>query len=162
THHAPIPGRGYRLAPHYPGTRLSDEGVLTAAYRSDLTELMWPGPVGNGFDVRRPADLWIFGHTHESEDVPIGQTRSCPTPRAMDPGCRSIAAGTIHASIPASSSKSEGGSHDRQPHPIEIDRRRAGLSGLVGGDVFSRKAAKGRQRSIRFRQDRNSDSGKRS
>jgi len=85
THHAPIPGRGYRLAPHYPGTRLSDEGVLTAAYRSDLTELMWPGPVGNGFDVRRPADLWIFGHTHESEDVTIGQTRIVSNAKGYGP-----------------------------------------------------------------------------
>lgn len=75
THHAPMPGRGYRLAPHYSGTRLSDEEVLTAAYRTDLTELMWPMPIGNGFDARRPADLWVFGHTHESEDTVIGHTR---------------------------------------------------------------------------------------
>jgi Calcineurin-like phosphoesterase len=57
THHAPMPGRGYRLAPHYPGTRLSDEEVLTAAYRTDLTELMWPAPIWSGFETRRPADL---------------------------------------------------------------------------------------------------------
>jgi predicted phosphodiesterase len=75
THHAPTPSRAYRLGRHYPGSRLSDEEVLDAAYRSDLTSLMRPAPIGNGFDSRRPADLWIYGHTHESEDVVIGHTR---------------------------------------------------------------------------------------
>src|SRR6202035_2893673 len=45
THHAPMPGRGYRLAPHYPRTKLTDDEILTAAYRSDLTSLMWPAPI---------------------------------------------------------------------------------------------------------------------
>jgi predicted phosphodiesterase len=85
THHAPMPGRGYRLAPHYLGTRLSDEEVLAAAYRTDLTELMWPAPIGNGFDARRPADLWVFGHTHESEDVTIGHTRIVSNAKGYGP-----------------------------------------------------------------------------
>jgi predicted phosphodiesterase len=75
THHAPIPGRGYRLSPHYAGSRLSDDEVLTAAYRTDLTELLWPAPISNGLDARKPADLWVFGHTHESEDTVIGHPR---------------------------------------------------------------------------------------
>jgi predicted phosphodiesterase len=85
THHAPMPARGHRLAPRYLGTRLSDDEVLTAAYRSDLTELMWPAPIWNGFEARRPADLWIFGHTHESEDVTIGHTRIVSNAKGYGP-----------------------------------------------------------------------------
>jgi predicted phosphodiesterase len=74
THHAPIPSRAYRLACHYPGSRLSDEEVLDSAYRSDMTELMRPMS-DDGRGARKPADLWIHGHTHESEDTVIGATR---------------------------------------------------------------------------------------
>src|SRR6202000_1701492 len=42
THHAPHPGLSF---PRYQTVRLSDEEVLTAAYRSDLTSLMWPTPI---------------------------------------------------------------------------------------------------------------------
>ncbi|TYO61473.1 metallophosphoesterase [Bradyrhizobium hipponense] len=74
THHAPIPSRARRLGPYDFGAQLSDEEVLTA-YRSALTSLMWPAPVANGKPQLRPADLWIYGHTHESEDTVIGATR---------------------------------------------------------------------------------------
>ena len=66
THHAPHPGRSF---PQYQKERLSDQEILTAAYRSDLTSLMWPAPIEGGRHPLRPADLWIYGHTHESEDV---------------------------------------------------------------------------------------------
>lgn len=85
THHAPMPGRAYRLGHHYPGSRLSDEEVLTAAYRSDLTELMWPAPIADGKNALRPADLWIHGHTHESEDVTIGHTRIVSNAKGYGP-----------------------------------------------------------------------------
>jgi predicted phosphodiesterase len=92
THHAPMPGRGDRLAPHYPGVRLSDEEILTAAYRSDLTELMWPAPIADGKNALWPADVWIFGHTHESEDTIIGHTRVVSNAKGYGPWlpeCRS-------------------------------------------------------------------------
>src|ERR1700738_1337168 len=72
THHAPHPGRS---SPRYRIERLSDEEILTAAYRSDLTSLMRPAPIEGRQNPLRPADLWIYGHTHESEDVTIGYTR---------------------------------------------------------------------------------------
>lgn len=75
THHAPIPSRAHRLGPYDPGARPTDEEVLTAAYRSALASLMWPEPAANGGPELRPADLWIYGHTHESEDTMIGHTR---------------------------------------------------------------------------------------
>jgi predicted phosphodiesterase len=85
THHAPMPSRAYRRAGHYPGSRLSDEDVLTAAYRSDLTSLMWPAPIGDGKPALRPADVWIFGHTHESEDTVIGATRVVSNAKGYGP-----------------------------------------------------------------------------
>jgi hypothetical protein len=45
THHVPHPGRSF---PRYRRERLSDEEILTAACRSDLTSLMWPAPVEGG------------------------------------------------------------------------------------------------------------------
>jgi len=85
THHAPVPARGYRLAPHYPGTQLSNDELLTAAYRSDLTELMWAAPIADGKNALRPADLWIYGHTHETEDVTIGHTRIVSNAKGYGP-----------------------------------------------------------------------------
>ena len=85
SHHAPIPARGYRLAPHHPDTQLTSEEILTAAYRSNLTSLMWPQPIGDGKNSLRPADLWIFGHTHESEDVVIGRTRVVSNAKGYGP-----------------------------------------------------------------------------
>jgi predicted phosphodiesterase len=72
THHAPHPGDSF---PRYRSGQLSDEEILTAAYRSDLTSLMWPAPIEGGRHSLRPADLWIYGHTHESFDAVIGTTR---------------------------------------------------------------------------------------
>jgi hypothetical protein len=84
THHAPMPGRGYRLAPLYPGTKLTDEEILTAAYRSDLTSLMSPAP-DDGCGALQPADVWIYGHTHQSEDVTIGHTRVVSNAKGYGP-----------------------------------------------------------------------------
>ncbi|MGK7062870.1 metallophosphoesterase [Bradyrhizobium sp. 1050_B9_N1_2] len=85
THHAPIPSRARRLGPYDPGARLSDEEVLTAAYRSALGLLMWPEPGANGRPQLRPADLWIYGHTHESEDTVIGATRVVSNAKGYGP-----------------------------------------------------------------------------
>jgi predicted phosphodiesterase len=82
THHAPHPGRSF---PRYQRERLSDEEVLTAAYRSDLTTLMWPTPIEGARNSLRPADLWIYGHTHESEDVTIGCTRVVSNAKGYGP-----------------------------------------------------------------------------
>jgi hypothetical protein len=38
-----------------------------------------------GFETRRPADLWIFGHTHESEDITIGHTRIVSNAKGYGP-----------------------------------------------------------------------------
>jgi len=82
THHAPHPGRSFR---RYQNEQLSDEEILTAAYRSDLTSLMSPAPIGGGRNSLRPADLWVFGHTHESEDVTIGYTRVVSNAKGYGP-----------------------------------------------------------------------------
>lgn len=82
THHAPHPGRS---SPQYRSERLADEEILTAAYRSDLTLLMWPAPIEGRRNSLRPADLWIYGHTHESEDVTIGYTRVVSNPKGYGP-----------------------------------------------------------------------------
>jgi hypothetical protein len=67
------------------GASGSDEEILTAAYRSDLTSLMLPAPIEGGRNSLRPADLWIFGHTHESEDVTIGCTRVVSNAKGYGP-----------------------------------------------------------------------------
>jgi predicted phosphodiesterase len=85
THHAPMPSHADRVALQNPDVRLSDEEILTAAYRSDLTELMWPGPIAESEDALRPADLWVFGHTHESADVVIGRTRIVSNAKGYGP-----------------------------------------------------------------------------
>jgi predicted phosphodiesterase len=82
THHAPHPGLSF---PRYQTVRLSDEEVLTSAYRSDLTSLMWPTPIEGTRNSLRPADLWIYGHTHESEDVTIGYTRVVSNAKGYGP-----------------------------------------------------------------------------
>ncbi len=107
SHHAPYPGRFFHRVPS--SSPLSDEDVLTAAYRSDLTSLMWPAPIEGQLNASQPADLWIYGHTDESEDLQIGHTRAwCRTPRATARG-RSARPGIIRASIQTTLSKSEGG-----------------------------------------------------
>jgi len=85
THHAPIPDSSSRQPSHDPGVRLSDDEILTAAYRSDLTSLMWPTPAADGRNALHPADLWIHGHTHESENVTIGHTRIVSNAKGYGP-----------------------------------------------------------------------------
>ncbi len=82
THHAPHPGLSF---PRFQTARLSDEELLTAAYRNDLTSLMWPAPVEDTRNSLRPADLWVYGHTHESEDVTIGCTRVVSNAKGYGP-----------------------------------------------------------------------------
>jgi len=60
THHAPV-----REASEAP--RPESDRALDPAYRSDLTRLMVPAP-DDGRGALRPADLWAFGHTHQSFD----------------------------------------------------------------------------------------------
>jgi predicted phosphodiesterase len=85
THHAPMPDSACRQPSHDPGVRLSDDEILTAAYRSDLTSLMWPAPAIDGGEPLHPADLWIHGHTHESEDMTIGHTRIVSNAKGYGP-----------------------------------------------------------------------------
>jgi predicted phosphodiesterase len=75
SHHAPHPGPSLTLS----DPPKSDE-ILNAAYRSDLTALMRP----TSNDVK-PADVWIYGHTHESEDVVIGRTRLVSNAKGYGP-----------------------------------------------------------------------------
>jgi predicted phosphodiesterase len=77
--HAPRPGPAVTLSD--PPTR--DE-ILTAAYRSDLTALMSPA-ADDGRGALRPADIWIYGHTHESEDTVIGHTRVVSNAKGYGP-----------------------------------------------------------------------------
>lgn len=79
SHHAPHPGRA--LTPCCPP---KPDEVLTAAYRSDLTALMQPTS-DDGRGALQPADLWIFGHTHESEDTVIGATRVVSNAKGYGP-----------------------------------------------------------------------------
>ena len=71
SHHAPFPGAAVAALQ---SRDLSSDEILTAAYRSDLTRLMMPAP-DDGRGPLVPADLWVFGHTHETVDEKIGSTR---------------------------------------------------------------------------------------
>lgn len=66
THHAPIPEMS-----DLPGGS-GEDPTLDPAYRSDLRRLMVPWP-DEGSGALRPADLWVFGHTHQSFDAVVGQ-----------------------------------------------------------------------------------------
>ncbi len=72
SHHSPIPGA--TRAP-VDGRDLSPDDILDAAYRSDQTRLMVPGP-DDGRGPLVPPDIWVFGHTHESVDMKVGATTS--------------------------------------------------------------------------------------
>ncbi|OKO83241.1 metallophosphoesterase [Bradyrhizobium sp. AS23.2] len=78
THHAPVP----ELSDE-PGGSDSDRG-LDPAYRSDLRSLMLPAP-DDARGALRPADLWIYGHTHESFDAMIGETRVISNAKGYGP-----------------------------------------------------------------------------
>ncbi|OSI34265.1 metallophosphoesterase [Bradyrhizobium canariense] len=65
THHAPV--RHHSETP-----RPENDRALDPAYRSDLTRLMVSGP-DEGCGALLPADLWVFGHTHESFDAVVGE-----------------------------------------------------------------------------------------
>ncbi len=79
SHHAPHAGAA--LAPSDP---LGPDEILSAAYRSDLTALMRPA-ANDGRGALKPADLWIYGHTHESEDTMIGATRVVSNAKGYGP-----------------------------------------------------------------------------
>ncbi|WLA67979.1 metallophosphoesterase [Bradyrhizobium diazoefficiens] len=79
SHHAPHPGAGLALS-----DPPSPDGILSAAYRSDLTALMRPA-ANDGRGALKPADLWIYGHTHESEDRVIGATRVVSNAKGYGP-----------------------------------------------------------------------------
>jgi Icc-related predicted phosphoesterase len=79
SHHAPHAGGSLLLSD--PPT--SDE-LLSAAYRSDLTSLMSPAP-DNGSGSLFPPEIWIYGHTHESEDITIGSTRVISNAKGYGP-----------------------------------------------------------------------------
>ncbi|MBR1178067.1 metallophosphoesterase [Bradyrhizobium sp. KB893862 SZCCT0404] len=77
THHAPV-----RQASKAP--RPESDRAMDPAYRSDLTRLMVPAP-DDGRGALRPADLWLFGHTHESFDAVIGETRVLSNAKGYGP-----------------------------------------------------------------------------
>lgn len=85
THHAPMPHRAHRKPAPAPTIQPTEDELLTAAYRSDLTDLMSPAVAADGKGALRPADLWIYGHTHESEDVRIGDTRVVSNAKGYGP-----------------------------------------------------------------------------
>jgi predicted phosphodiesterase len=79
SHHAPHPGGALTLS-----DRPTRDEILTAAYRSDLTALMSPAH-DDGRGALLPADVWIYGHTHESEDTMIGHTRVVSNAKGYGP-----------------------------------------------------------------------------
>jgi predicted phosphodiesterase len=85
SHHAPMPEIGFRISPHRPDEKVSNETMLSAAFRSDLTEMMHPQPAVDGKEALQPAQVWIFGHTHETADVLIGETRVVTNSKGYGP-----------------------------------------------------------------------------
>lgn len=75
THHAPHRAQRDPTVP---------PDILDAAYRTDLTHLMVPAP-DDGRGALRPADLWIYGHTHESFEGLIGTTRVVSNAKGYGP-----------------------------------------------------------------------------
>ncbi|WMT73494.1 metallophosphoesterase [Bradyrhizobium sp. Ash2021] len=78
SHHAPVPEMSDE-----PGGSGNDP-TLDPAFRSDLRRLMVPAP-DDGRGALRPADLWIFGHTHESVDTTVGATRLVSNAKGYGP-----------------------------------------------------------------------------
>ncbi|MBR0793052.1 metallophosphoesterase [Bradyrhizobium manausense] len=83
THHAPV--RQMSSA----ASRRGIDYALDPAYRSDLTRLMVPAP-DEGRGALRPADLWLYGHTHESFDAVIGETRVVSNAKGYGPWAPSM------------------------------------------------------------------------
>jgi predicted phosphodiesterase len=79
SHHAPHPGPALPLS-----VPPKQDEILNAAYRSDLTALMRSAS-DDEFRPLKPADLWIYGHTHESEDIIIGHTRVVSNAKGYGP-----------------------------------------------------------------------------
>ncbi|WP_409192013.1 hypothetical protein [Bradyrhizobium sp. RDM4] len=96
SHHCPIPDPG----------ESGNDPTLDPAYRSDLRRLMVSAP-DDGRGALRPADIWIYAHTHESFDAVVGATRVVSNARATARGRRTNAPGTIRTSTKNSSSRSE-------------------------------------------------------
>ncbi|WLA63769.1 hypothetical protein [Bradyrhizobium diazoefficiens] len=70
-----------------PTASARDERALDPAYRSDLTRLMVPA-TDDGRGALRPADLWLYGNTHESFDAVIGEsTRVVSNSKGYGPWC---------------------------------------------------------------------------
>lgn len=78
THHAPVPGMSREAG------GLGTDHELYPAYRNDLRTLMSPAP-DDGRGALRPPDLWIYGHTHESFDAVIGDTRVVSNAKGYGP-----------------------------------------------------------------------------
>ncbi|MEY9524048.1 putative phosphodiesterase [Bradyrhizobium japonicum] len=78
THHAPVPEMSHEAE------RSGNDPGLAPAYRSDLTSLMSPRP-DDSPGALRPPDLWIYGHTHESFDAVIGDTRVVSNAKGYGP-----------------------------------------------------------------------------
>lgn len=82
THHAPVPVPVPEMS--HESRRLGTDHGLDAAYRSDLRSLMSPVP-DDDRGALWPPDLWIYGHTHESEDTVIFSTRVVSNAKGYGP-----------------------------------------------------------------------------
>lgn len=78
THHAPIP----HITDEPGGS--GEDPTLDPAFRSDLRRLMAHAP-GDGAGALRPADLWVYGHTHETFDAMVGKTRLVSNAKGYGP-----------------------------------------------------------------------------
>lgn len=84
THHCPLPDRQEERPG--PADHLLEDEVLDAAYRSDLSALMRPqAGSDDGKAALRPAAAWLFGHTHESFDAIVGETRLVSNSKGYGP-----------------------------------------------------------------------------
>jgi predicted phosphodiesterase len=82
THHAPVPVPVPAMS--HESRRLYADHGLDAAYRSDLRSLMSPVADDDCGALWAP-DLWIYGHTHESEDTVIFSTRVVSNAKGYGP-----------------------------------------------------------------------------
>ncbi|WP_346658132.1 hypothetical protein [Bradyrhizobium sp. 154] len=78
THHAPIP----HITDEPGGS--GEDPTLDPAFRSDLRRLIARAP-DDGTGALRPADLWLYGHTHESFDAMVGETRVVSNTKGYGP-----------------------------------------------------------------------------